>query len=143
MRQGARMLWSHACWAPLGSLGPCQSSRRSPRKHPGAGFSRLNQRPPALLSKAIPCWTGKPGHSISPHTMSLCALTETPFPTSCAHPTRILCGCGVGKFQALHRKERVGMLEFQLIHSVQGLKLFSSPVLRFVGSLRTRGESVS
>lgn len=32
-----------------------QDSRRSPRKHPGAGFSRLNQRPPGFLSQAIPC----------------------------------------------------------------------------------------
>lgn len=136
------MLESHACWVPLGSLGPSQGGRRSPRKHPGAGFSRLNQRPPALLSKAIPSWTGEPGRGIPSLQLSLCELPSLlPALSPLSPPTIIiLCGCRVAKFQAFHREERMGMQEFQLTHSVLGLKFFSGPVFRFEGSLRTRGE---
>lgn len=85
-------------WQP----GPRLGSRRSPRKHPGAGFSRVNQRPLSLLlSKAILCWKGEPGRGFPLPLTSVCSQ-EPGSPPPAGH-TVFLCGGGVAKFQALAR----------------------------------------
>lgn len=65
---------------------------------------------------------------VSPLPERLCELPGTLCPSSCFPATAILCGCGVAKFQALPKEERVGRLEFQLTCLVPRLKLlFSGP----------------
>ena len=65
---------------------------------------------------------------------------QEPPPLLPAAPTALLRGCGVAKFQALPREERVGMLGFQPMCLAPKLTLFSSiPMFRFEGRPGTWG----